>query len=48
MLMLLVLLQELVLFAVWARSEPLMLLLAQRLGSVSLQGLECLALVSLG
>ena len=47
MLMLLVLLQELVLFAVWARSESLMLL-AQRLGSVSLQGLECLALVSLG
>ena len=47
MLMLLVLLQELVLFAVWARSELLMLL-AQRLGSVSLQGLECLALVSLG
>ena len=45
--MLLVLLQELVLFAVWARSELLMLL-AQRLGSVSLQGLECLALVSLG
>ena len=45
--LLLVLLQELVLFAVWARSEPLMLL-AQRLGSESLQGLECLALVSLG
>ena len=47
MLMLLVLLQELVLFAVWARSEALMLL-AQWLGSVSLQGLERLALVSLG
>ena len=47
MLMLLVLLQELVLFAVWARSELLMLL-AQRLGSVSLKGLAFLALVSLG